>query len=441
MSHREKDAPLEGLAKGFRQRTMATAKLAGKMGVSYVKRAVKGPGSDTADREAAIKGAVELVEQLGKLKGLAMKVGQIASYVPGAFPPEAQKVLAELQSRSTPVRFEHLEEVLTQDLGAPASQLFDDFDREPVASASVGQVHRARYQGRDVAVKIQYPEVKALMTSDLKMVSMFSRVLVVGTPNDGEALAKELRDRMLEECDYALEARRQRLFRDLYGRLPGCRVPEVITERSSPRVLTSEWIDGLPFERFAEESSQEQKNEAGAKIFDAVFQTLFHHGIYNGDPHPGNYLFTKDGEVVFLDFGCVREFSATFLDNWKPMERAMHARDREGVRRAFPATGMMGVPADKFDWDLHWEVMEYVCRPYQPPQPFRFTQEYVAESYDRLLFNAKVAGMIATPPEWLLINRVHWGLNSVLGRLHATSDWGERWHRAIWSETKPIRCP
>jgi predicted unusual protein kinase regulating ubiquinone biosynthesis (AarF/ABC1/UbiB family) len=437
----ERPKTLDALARGFRQRTMTTAKLAGKVGISYVKRAVKGPSSTNQDRDAAVKSAVELVEQLGKLKGMAMKVGQIASYVPGAFPPEAQKVLAELQTKSTPMRFDRIEAVLSKELGGPVSSLFEDFDTNPLAAASIGQVHRARFRGRDVAVKVQYPEIEELMTNDLKYVGMLGRLLVVGTPNDGEALAKELRDRMLEECDYSLEARRQRLFRQLYTAYPGCVVPEVIDERSTRRVLTTELIPGRSFDDFVEHSSQGERDVAGAAIFDAVFKTLFHHGIYNGDPHPGNYIFTPDHRVAFLDFGCVREFDARVLVNWKPMERAMHARDKAGVRKAFPATGMMGVAEDKFDWDLHWEIMEYVCRPYQPPQPFTFTQEYVGESYDRLLFNQKVTAMISTPPEWLLINRVHWGLNSVLARLGATGDWGRHWHDAIWSETKPIRCP
>jgi predicted unusual protein kinase regulating ubiquinone biosynthesis (AarF/ABC1/UbiB family) len=433
---------LDGLARGFRDRTMVAAKLAGKMGVSYLKRAVRGgPAQDqAADREKAITAALELVEQVGKLKGLAMKVGQIASYMPGAFPPEAQRVLAQLQVKSQPMRFDLIQGMVERELGAPLSQLFDDFEREPMAAASIGQVHRATFQGRRVAVKVQYPEIEELVGNDLKLVGMLSRLLVIGTANDGEALAKELRDRMLEECDYGLEAKRQKLFRELYAKIPNCRVPEVIDARSSRRVLTTELVDGVGFDAFADSATQEEKNRAGVAIFNAVFQTLFKHAIYNGDPHPGNYLFDREGNVTFLDFGCVREFSADFMGRWKPMERAMHARDRAGVRKAFPATGMMGVPEHKFDWDMHWQVMEYVCRPYQPPQPFTFTQEWVAESYDKVLFNAKAMTMIATPPEWLLINRVHWGLNSVLARLHATSDWGTHWHGAIWSDTTPIPC-
>jgi predicted unusual protein kinase regulating ubiquinone biosynthesis (AarF/ABC1/UbiB family) len=426
---------LDGIARGLGRRTLATARLAGKLGLGYLRR---GRGGD--DREAAVRVATEIVEQVGSLKGMAVKVGQIVSYMPGAFPPEAQEVLARLQTRASPMRYSVIEAALRRELGRAPDEVFDQLDRDPVAAASVGQVHRAVYQGRPVAVKIQYPDIEPAMDADLKLAGLMARLMVVGSPNDPVALAGELRARMLEECDYGLEARRQTLFRELYAARGG-RVPEVVDAISTRRVLCTEWVEGLGFDAFARSAPAEVRSRAGETIFACVFETLFEHAIYNGDPHPGNYVFDPDGRVTFLDFGCVREFSLDFIESWKPLERAMLAEDRAAVRAAFPATGMMGVPEDRFDWDHHYGIMEYVCRPYLAPQPFTYTQDYVEESYGRILFDKKAMAMLSTPPEWLLLNRVHWGLNSVLGRLEATADWRAHWTRAVSRPTTPIRCP
>lgn len=428
------DQPLKRLAKGLGRRTLVTAKLAGRVGLKYARRGAK----DDADPKA-VERAIATVKELGALKGLTMKVGQMASYLPGVMPPEAQKVFASLQSESTPMAYEQIAQVVTKELGRPIDELFEAFEETPIAAASIGQVHRARFEGREVAVKVQYPEIEELIRSDLKLMGMLTKMMVVGTPNDGAAIAEELRSRMLEECDYTLEAERQRLFKRLIESQANCRVPEVISERSSRRVLTTAFAEGVSFDAFADASSQEEKNAAAVAIFRATFNTLFRYAIYNGDPHPGNYRFAPDGHVVFLDFGCVRAFPKQFIDDWKPMELAMLNRDKAELRRVFPATNMMGVPEDRFDWDHHWETMEYVCRPYIAPQPFTFTQTYVEESYERILFNKTTMKMLNTPPEWLLINRVHWGLNSVLGRLNATADWGALWREFVSSETTPAQ--
>jgi predicted unusual protein kinase regulating ubiquinone biosynthesis (AarF/ABC1/UbiB family) len=434
-----KPAALGSLAKGFRNRTMVSAKLAGKIGLAYLGRK-SNPGQGVRD-ETSLKSALKIVKELGALKGLAMKIGQIASYMPGALSPEAQAIFRELQTQSTPMTFESIRAVLESEFGAPISTLFDSFDPVPIAAASIGQVHRAVFEGRPVAVKVQYPGIEELMKSDLKSLRWISKLLVVGTPNDGERLAQELRDRMLEECDYRLEARRQTLFHQLYGKIAGAHIPSVIEARSTRRVLCSEYFEGMNFKEFCETANQEVKNRAATTIFNAVFQTLFRHAIYNGDPHPGNYLFTESGEVIFLDFGCVREFSMQFIDDWKRVEKAMLDNDRSSMRQHFAATGMMGVPAKDFDWDHHWETMRYVCRPYLEPQPFTFSQEYVQQSYKKILFDRTTMKMLKTPPEWLLLNRVTWGLNSVLGHLNATGPWGQYWLEGVTSKTEAIACP
>src|SRR5687767_9889055 len=185
----------------------STASLTGKLGAKAAGRLLfkrKKPTTEELtekETEAAIESAKKLVARMGHLKGLVMKAGQIASYMPGTLPPAAQEVMAALQAQSTPMAFAKIEEVVRAELGAAARELFDDFDERPFAAASIGQVHRAMHRGAGVAVKIQYPGIEDAIRSDLKMVSVIARLSSVGSPVDGAALASELRDRLVEECD------------------------------------------------------------------------------------------------------------------------------------------------------------------------------------------------------------------------------------------------
>ena len=435
---------LKELAKGFRKRTLVTARMAGKMGLSMARRQLAGKKTTEPtpeEVERAVKAAREMVLKLGHMKGLVMKVGQMASYLPGALPDEAQKVLTDLQSQSTAMDFDRVAEVIEAELGAPPDALFDDFEREPFAAASIGQVHRARIDGRAVAVKVQYPGVEDVLASDLSTIGAIAKMSTFGLPIDGGALVDELESRMLEECDYELEARHQRELTALLGQDEGAAVPEVIAERSSRRVLTTAFVDGIRFDEFAERASQEAKDRAGEVIFRACFRCLFVHGIYNGDPHPGNYLFDADGRVTFLDFGCVRRFDETFIETWKALARSVLDEDHDAFPERMVATGLVGRTRG-FDWDHHWEAMQYLYRPFIQTDPYMtYTDAYVKESYGVLLFDNPNQRKMGMPAEWLLTNRLQWGLNAVLAKLDATAPWPVHFRAAVTSPfegSKPL---
>ena len=439
MTDDDDEAPLRGIARGFRKRTLVTAKLGARMGASFVKRTLIRPKEGDAPAEPiedseAVKNASELVKELGALKGLVMKIGQIASYMPGALPPEAQRVLTKLQANTTAMEYPQIEAVLVEQLGHPPDELFEHFEPEPFAAASIGQVHRARFEGRDVAVKIQYPGIEDALRADLKTATMMGRLGSLGTTIDGAGLVTELRDRVLEECDYRLEAKNQSSFSQLFESMPGARVPGVIPERSALRVLTSELDPGQGFYPFCDEASQEARDRAGEIIFRICFDCLFRHSIYNADPHPGNYLFSAEGEVTFLDFGCVRRFTPDMIEAWKLVARSVVANDRARFRETFPALGMVGNPK-KFDWDHQWTMMKYLYRPFLSTTPFTYTHDYVKESYGMMIFDNPNRRSGAMPPQWLFLNRLQWGLNSVLAHLRATAPWGDLWQAAIESPT------
>jgi len=431
----DKDRPLEALASGFRGRTLVTAKLASKLGLAMVKRQL-GAGSDEPliDSEQATQAAMRLVKEMGALKGLVMKFGQIASYMPGALPPDAQRVLARLQSQSTAMAWPKVAEVLREELGGEAETLFEEFAQEPFAAASIGQVHRARHEGREVAVKVQYPGIERALESDLGTLRVLAKMASFGTAMDADEVVTELAERSLEECDYRGEAENQRLFSALWRDERDYHVPAIVEERTSKRVLTSELCSGRGFHAFGDQATQEQKDRAGRILFHACFESLFRHGIFNGDPHPGNYLFREDGRVTFLDFGCIRRFPAEFIESWKVVAKSVLDDDKKRFREAMPALGFVPDPK-RFDWDAQWANMEYLYLPFKSQKPFTYTHEYVRESYAKLLFDNPNQRKTAMPAEWVYLNRLQWGLNSVLAHLHATGPWGDIWRAAVESKT------
>ena len=345
---------LSALARGFRKRTLVTARLATKTGFKMLGKTLNPDGAPAdVDEAAAVAAAHELAETMGEMKGLIMKFGQMASYLEGSMPPAAQRVLAQLQAESTPLSFEAASAVIEEELGDAPDALFDDFEREPFAAASLGQVHRARLGGDAVAVKVQYPEIAEVLKSDLRTVGTFAKLGTLLSSIDGGGLVRELQDRMHEECDYVAEAANQTVFRDLLRDIDGATVPRVHETRSSERVLTTQLSTARPFTDFVENATQQQKNRAAAIIFDVCFSCIFRHSLFNADPHPGNYLFQRDGDVVFLDFGCVKRFEADHIDRWKRFARSVLDGDRKAFRVSSIEMGLVGKERN-FDWDYQW---------------------------------------------------------------------------------------
>ena len=426
---------IDKLAAGFRGRTLVTARLGARVGLAMARRTLAGGGRDDAvvDVARAKEGARELVEKMGALKGLVMKLGQMASYLPGALPEEAQAVLARLQAESVAMSFDRVAEVLRDEFGAPPESLFDDFEPEPFAAASIGQVHRARFAGRDVAVKVQYPGIEAALASDLVTIGFMAKVSLLGLPIDGAALVEELGSRISEECDYLLEAANQRELAALLADDPEVHIPAVFSERSSRRVLTTGYVDAMRFAQFIDAGSREAKNRAGEIIFRTCWRSLFQHRVYNGDPHPGNYLFAEDGRVTLLDFGCVQHFDERFIERWKAFARGVLDSDRQGFPERLRALGLVGRERG-FDYDHQWEVTRYLYAPFTQTNPwFTYSNDYVRQSYGLMIFENPNQRLTGCPPEWLLLNRLQWGLNAVLAKLEATAPWPEHFSRAARS--------
>ncbi len=427
---------LSKLARGFRDRTLVTARLASKTGFKMLAKTLNpNAKAKEVDEDKAVEAAEELLEQMSEMKGLIMKFGQMASYLEGAMPAKAQKVLAQLQAQSTPMSFEAVAVVIESELGAAPDELFEELQREPFAAASIGQVHRGRFEGRPVAIKVQYPDIDKVLKSDLRTVGTLARLSTMFTSVDGGGLVAELQERMDEECDYVREAANQRLFCRLLEPIAGASVPRVVEARSTRRVLTSELVDALSFAALCEQPDQTLRDRAASTIFEVCFNCIFQHCVFNADPHPGNYLFASD-EVVFLDFGCIKRFSKPYIESWKRLALSILDGDRVVFKEASIDMGLVARERG-FDWDYQWNVMRYLYEPFMN-DGFRFDSEYVTRSYDLILWknpNRYKAGM---PRDTLFVNRLQWGLNSVLSQLQASGPWPELWRRAVETPTEPV---
>ena len=375
---------------------------------------------DAARRRQA---AEAVAETMGHMKGAFMKLGQMLSFVSDEVPEEFRAALAALQASAPPMDFALLRAVAEQELGRPLERAFARFDERPLASASIGQVHRATLPtGEEVAVKIQYPGVADAIRADLGNAEMLYRMISPLYPGvDGRSVVDELRGRIVEELDYAREAENQRAFSELYDAHPFIRIPRVHASHSTARVLTSEFIDGR---RFADVLGDDEATRArwGEILFRFVFGSIVRHGMFNGDPHPGNYLFDGDGRVVFLDFGCVKYFPPEMLTNWRALVKAHLTGDRAAFARQLVALTFLP-STDGLDHDVLFDYFGYFYEPIQEDREFVFTREYNARSFKQVFKpDGNAAGLskkLNMPRDFVFVNRIQWGVHSVLAHLGA----------------------
>jgi predicted unusual protein kinase regulating ubiquinone biosynthesis (AarF/ABC1/UbiB family) len=380
------------------------------------------------EQRFAIKTAEDVAKELGNMKGAIMKAGQMISFIAEGLPPEAQAALATLQADVPPMAPSLAERVIREELGDEPSRLFLDWDPIPVAAASIGQVHRAvLHDGRLAAVKVQYPGVDKAIKGDLDnaelLYGMFSSFALKNM--DVKGIVDELRARMGDELDYRIEARCQTEFADLYEGHPFISVPRVVHELSAGRVLTSEWVDGQTWAEFEATAAWEAKQKAAEVLFRFAQGSINRHGVFNGDPHPGNYRFHADGSMTFLDFGLVKRWTHGELESLAPVLDAVLDRDQALTAERMVAAGFLRADHG-VDPALIWE---YVSTPYIPylDTEFTYTRAFVGDALGTIIdINGPYAAVIASlnmPASFVILDRVVWGVSALLGRLGASGPW------------------
>lgn len=375
--------------------------------------------------------AVQAAEVLGNLRGIAAKVGQMASYVDGVVPEEHREsyetALRSLRSAAPRSSSTSIRAMVEEDFGAPLSELFTTWDDLPVASASIGQVHRAvLLDGREVAVKVQHPGIGSAVESDLKNAGILEGMAIAfgGRKLNAGAMLEEIKERFREELDYALEAEHQRTFLALHRADATIRIPAVIAERSSKRVLTTEFARGITLEEAAETDPALRRAWAET-LWRFVFKGNLVGGAFNADPHPGNYLFQPGGQITFLDFGCVQPIEGQRLLDAIAIHRAALRRDEAEFSRA--SAVILETHGGRYE-EL---AITYSRRCFDPlfDSPYRITREYVAslvQGVKDLAMKArtmKAEEIAPLPPGILFMNRLQFGFYSVLARLDVEVDY------------------
>jgi predicted unusual protein kinase regulating ubiquinone biosynthesis (AarF/ABC1/UbiB family) len=376
------------------------------------------------DRRFHEETARAVLETMGNMKGVLMKLGQIVSFMDETLPAAYQEQLRKLQAAAPPMDYDAVVRVVRAELGKDPEQLFASFDARPLAAASIGQVHRARlFDGTAVAVKVQYPGVDRAIAADLDNYGMLMAMVGAVMPNvEARPIVDELRSRMLEELDYRLEAEHQQRFGEMFAGHPRVLIPRVFPERSAQRVLTTEFVDGLGFYDFLATASDDARRAAVLTIREFVFDSMFHHHLFNGDPHPGNYLFTADGRVAFLDFGCVKRFDPAFIADFKQLNKAYLSGDKEGYfRKACAMHFIKPGYEDRVDREWLWSYASWFYRPILEDAPFRFTPEYCKQAL-QMIFGENMT-RLNMPGEYVMLNRITFGLNSILSRMGACENW------------------
>jgi predicted unusual protein kinase regulating ubiquinone biosynthesis (AarF/ABC1/UbiB family) len=377
--------------------------------------------------------ADQILTVLGTMKGAAMKLGQMLSFIDlGVVPrdarPEFQRKLAALQASAPQVSFERMRRIMEADLGASTSAVFRELDPEPIGVASIGQVYRAvlRDGGREVAVKVQYPGVAAAVRADLKNLALVLRLARRAVPGvDTDAIANEIRLRVGEELDYRLEARNQAEFARAFAGHPFIVVPGVVSDLCGERVLVTQYVTGERFDA-VRAAPEDVRDRVGEIVYRFYCGTLYRRHEFSGDPHPGNFQLLADGRVAFYDFGLFKRMTADQVAFELACQRAACEGRAGELHALMAAAGILPEPArvDPF------ELLEYVTEAigwYLVDEPQRLTPAMATRALiESVLPQSDHFSMFRhqhLPPEHALARRLELFTEALLGQLGASANW------------------
>ena len=381
-----------------------------------------------------LEAAMQMVEVLGNMKGAAMKIGQVISFLDvSAIPPEyrdvVQDALAQLRNAAPKVPFQDMRRVLENDLEQSIDEAFAEFDENAIAAASIGQVYRARlHDGRAVAVKVQYPGAEQAVRTDMQNLGLLLRAAKTIAPGlDGKAVAGEIRERILDETDYEAEAIAHRSFAREWRGHPFIHVPDVVTSLSRRRVIVTEWVDGRNFDE-VKELPREERDRFAETIYRFFIGSLYRNGHFSADPHPGNYLLMDDGRVAFIDFGMNKKIPRDLIEKERTWLKAVIERDPERLRELLAELGYFDPANEKVtgEWllDHAWALGGWWL---EDRGEFTVTRELVTavmtDAADPRSEYWELMKHETVPPDFVMAQRMVGLVFAVCAQLEATANW------------------
>lgn len=421
----------------FRLGSVATRvgmSLATEQAVSFL---FSDPIAQARRTEKFMRNALRVTEALGELKGAAMKVGQMLSVHEGLLPPEFVTVLRSLQNEAPKVPFETMRRVLETELPG-FDALFESLEPEAIAAASIGQVYRGRLRdGRSVAVKVQYPDIDQVVRSDLKnLKKLFGSLVAMVADVEFDQIWEELRERLLEELDYRQEAANMVRMQALHADVPEVVIPGVVPEASTARVLTMDYVPGIPPDAATSgRYGAPQRNLWGRRLLEFVIRGLLEHRFLHADPNFGNYAFLEDGRLIVYDHGCMKEIPPALAEQYRGVLGALIDGDLACLpERLYD----MGIYKRRTGQPVPLPIIEPLAREAMAivgEQPFRFSRE--TDIYD-ILFESKRLYLselvdVSLPADMVFVNRTLSGLFGNLCRLEAEDRWRDVLARYVHS--------
>ena len=406
--------------------------LVGRVGVSVLsEQAVgllrEGPAKQLKKADNLVRNAVRIVDTLGEMKGAAMKVGQMLSLHEGLLPPEVSAVLSMLQKEAPSVSFDVMERELRRELDN-FDALFESLEPEACAAASIGQVHRGVLRdGREVAVKIQYPNADRMVKADLKnLKALLGNLVRLFTDIDFDPIWKEVRERLFEELDYLKEADNMRRAAATQADCAEIIVPNVVQEATSRRVLTMEFVDGIPPSEAASDLyPRNLRDQWGVTLFEFTLRGLLEHRFLHADPNFANFAFQEDGKVVVYDYGCMKEIPIDIATGYSRLMDAVISKRKIAIPDLLRKMGVFkegGAPLPRHMTDPYVDVVQDIVRA-SPPYTFGEDSSIYETLYDLGMSNWHNASDIRFPRDMVFIDRTLVGLFGNLSKLRATGPW------------------
>ncbi len=379
--------------------------------------------------------AAELRRALGGLKGPLMKVAQILSTIPEALPREYVRELGQLQADAPSMGWTFVKRRMASELGADWRACFRSFERDAAAAASLGQVHKAvGHDGRPLAVKLQYPDMRSAVEADLGQLKlMFSIYRRYDKSIDPKHIRTEIAARLREELDYDLEARHTRLYDEMLAGEPGVHVPEVIEELSTDRLLTMSWLEGRRLLEF-KNADISVRNRIALNMFRAWYLPFYFYGVIHGDPHLGNYTVRDDQSINLLDFGCIRAFQPKFVAGVIDLYHAISRGDEALAVHAYETWGFSNLDKQVIETLNIWAKFVYAPLLEDRPrriQEFETSGVYGQDVAARVHRGLRELGGVTPPREFVYMDRAAIGLGGVFLHLDAEINWYQLFHELI----------